>query len=122
MVIFFIPYLAYKEALDTWTSTGYSDGIWIFGTIIYTCLVASMFVRVVNLTSTWTIWTHAFFWGSVALFILFLYTFQVSFFIVFIQLGFFLKLFSFFLCFVLVSLVVRDIIMEYVCCRDSNVW
>jgi magnesium-transporting ATPase (P-type) len=105
-IIFFIPYASYSEAQDIWTSTGYGDGLWVFGTIVYTILgkyllscwaavcgdcifygllcnvclfaVLAMFGRIANLTYTWTVWTHLAFWGSGALYVLFLATYQVT--------------------------------------------
>lgn len=97
-IIFFVPYISYNECKDIWTSTGYGDGIWVFGTIVYTilgidafkliifryvdviyvALVMAMFGRIANMTYTWTIWTHVCFWGSALLYVLFLATYQVS--------------------------------------------
>jgi hypothetical protein len=38
IIIFFVPYISYNECKDIWTSTGYGDGIWVFGTVVYTIL------------------------------------------------------------------------------------
>lgn len=75
-ITFGIPYWCYIYPADVWGSAGYNDGIWVFGTTVYTVLVISMFLRAAMLTYTWTYVTHVCFWGSVAAYVLFLYTYQ----------------------------------------------
>ena len=55
-----------------------SDGLWIFGTTVYTALVASMFVRIALLTHTWTAYSHFYFWFSLTSYIAFLLIYQVG--------------------------------------------
>eukprot|EP01038_Epipyxis_sp_PR26KG_P007214 gene7214-9844_t len=49
LLIFFVSYAVYHGG-----NKGYSDGIWVFGTTVYTALIISMFVRCAMLTYTWT--------------------------------------------------------------------
>ena len=53
------------------------DGLWIFGTTVYTALVISMFGRIILLTHTWTLYSHGYFWLSLAAYIVFLFLYQV---------------------------------------------
>lgn len=57
VVIFFVPYYVYAGTFDVWgnssSSEGKNDGLWIFGTTVYTALVVCMFVRCALLTYTW---------------------------------------------------------------------
>lgn len=76
IIIFGIPYYSYKEVGDVWDSTGKSNGIWIYGTVVYTALIFAMFSRIAILTDTWTWITHLFFWGSIAIFLVFYFTYQ----------------------------------------------
>jgi len=75
-ITFGIPYYCYLYPADVWGDSGYNDGIWVFGTTVYTVLVISMFLRAAMLTYTWTYITHICFWGSVLLYVLFLFTYQ----------------------------------------------
>jgi magnesium-transporting ATPase (P-type) len=73
---FGIPYYCYLYPGDVWGDEGYNEGLAIFGTTVYTVMVISMFLRAAMLTFTWTYITHICFWGSVALYVLFLFTYQ----------------------------------------------
>jgi magnesium-transporting ATPase (P-type) len=83
-LVFFVPYFCYSDPADVWAgptflgtdNAGKSAGIWVFGTTIFTVMVISMFLRAAMLTFTWTYITHICFWGSVALYVLFLFTYQ----------------------------------------------
>ena len=76
VIIYGMPYYAYSEVADVWSSSGKNEGLWIFGTVVYTCLVIAMFARIALLTDTWTYLTHIGFWASVALFIMFYFTYE----------------------------------------------
>jgi len=75
-IIFSIPYYAYKQPADIWSNDGHTEGIWVFGTTVYTILVIAMFYRIVILTYTWTYITHLCFWLSILLYVGFLYSYQ----------------------------------------------
>ena len=75
-IIFGISYYSYKEVGDVWSSDGKTNGIWIYGTVVYTALVFAMFARIAILTDTWTWITHVFFWGSIIVFLIFYFTYQ----------------------------------------------
>jgi len=75
-IIFAIPYYAYRQPFDIWSHDGHTEGIWVFGTTVYTILVIAMFYRIVILTYTWTYITHLCFWLSIVLYIGFLYSYQ----------------------------------------------
>ena len=80
-IVFFIPYLCYNDPADVWAGSpifgganeGKTAGIWVFGTTVFTAMVLSMFVRAAMLTYTWTYITHLCFWGSIALYVVFVY-------------------------------------------------
>lgn len=76
VIIYGMPYYAYSEVADVWNSQGKNEGLWIFGTVVYTCLVIAMFARIALLTDTWTYLTHLGFWLSVAFFIMFYFTYE----------------------------------------------
>jgi magnesium-transporting ATPase (P-type) len=76
MIIFGIPYYCSIEPGDVWGKDAYTDGLWIFGTVVYTALVVSMFVRIAMITHTWTVWTHVFFWSSILAYVIFLLVYQ----------------------------------------------
>jgi phospholipid-translocating P-type ATPase (flippase) len=76
MLIFYVPYACYLEARDVWTEQGYNSGLWIFSTTIYSCLVLAMFLRVIMITNTWTVYTHLFLYISVVSYIIFLIVYQ----------------------------------------------
>jgi phospholipid-translocating P-type ATPase (flippase) len=75
-IIFAIPYYAYKQPADIWSKDGHTEGIWVFGTTVYTILVTAMFYRILILTCTWTYITHLCFWLSIIVYIGFLYSYQ----------------------------------------------
>jgi magnesium-transporting ATPase (P-type) len=78
LIIFGISYYCSIEPGDIWGKNAYNDGIWIFGTTVYTALVIAMFVRIFMLTQTWNIYSHLFYWFSIALYIIFLAFYEVS--------------------------------------------
>jgi hypothetical protein len=84
LIIFFIPYYCYSGSYDVWGNiddeTGKSEGLWVFGTTVYTCLVVSMFFRLALLTNTWTWISHFCFWLSFSFYFLFLIAYQVIYF------------------------------------------
>jgi phospholipid-transporting ATPase len=81
LVIFFVPYYVYAGTYDVWgnsaSSEGKNDGLWIFGTTVYTALVVCMFVRCALLTYTWTWMSLACFWFSLLFYFGFLLVYQV---------------------------------------------
>ena len=46
LIIFGIPYCCAIEPGDVWGKDAYTDGLWIFGTVVYSALVIAMFVRI----------------------------------------------------------------------------
>eukprot|EP01034_Spumella_vulgaris_P026143 gene26144-32677_t len=80
VIIFFVPYYAYSTQYDIWTPSssggGESDGLWVFGTAVYTYLLCAMFLRCALLTCTWSSWSHAASWASIALYFAFLLIYQ----------------------------------------------
>ena len=79
LIIFGIPYYCSIEPGDVWGKDAYTDGIWIFGTVVYTALVIAMFVRIAMITNTWTYLSHFFYWTSISAYIVFLVVYQVNF-------------------------------------------
>ena len=77
MIIFGIPYYCSIEPGDVWGKDAFTDGLWIFGTVVYTALVVSMFVRIAMITYTWTAYTHFFFWSSIVAYGVFLLIYQI---------------------------------------------
>jgi len=87
-IVFFVPYFCYSDPADVWSGplpltsalssadSGKTAGIWVFGTTVFTALLLSMFLRAAMLTYTWTYITHACFWGSILLYIFFVYFYQ----------------------------------------------
>ncbi|CAM9846662.1 unnamed protein product, partial [Heterosigma akashiwo] len=70
--LFFIAYGCAHIPVMIWGSDGYDDGLWVFGTTVYSCLIFGMLMKCGFLTSSWTGWS-AFFWlGRWALFYLFI--------------------------------------------------
>jgi hypothetical protein len=78
LLIFGIPYYCSAAPGDVWGDNAYADGIWIFGTTVYTALVISMFGRIILLTHTWTVYSHCYFWVSILAYIIFLFLYQVT--------------------------------------------
>jgi magnesium-transporting ATPase (P-type) len=76
--IFFISYACYLSPKDVWSKDGYTEGLWLFGTAVYSSLVAAMFLRCAMLTCTWTYLAHIAFWGSAVAYLLFLIALQVD--------------------------------------------
>lgn len=75
LLLFFLPYGCFKYSVQ---DDGKNDGIWIMGTTIYCCMLVAMFVRCALLTYTWTIWSVIFFFGSIGLFLTFIFSYEVE--------------------------------------------
>ncbi len=72
LLIFCVPLIAYDRAASTWSSRGYTDGLYVFGTLVYSCLIMVMLVKVATITSTWTSWHIACLIGSLFFYFIFL--------------------------------------------------
>ena len=77
IIIFFIPFGSFVAVADVDSSTGKGTGMWVFGTVVFSCMVASMFVKCALLTASWTAASALLYWGSVALYICFIVIYQV---------------------------------------------
>ena len=51
LVIYFMPLTAYQNPVTVWAHRGYGDGLYVFGTTVYACLLMAMMLKVFNLTS-----------------------------------------------------------------------
>eukprot|EP00602_Paraphysomonas_sp_CaronLab_P005224 CAMPEP_0185037446 /NCGR_PEP_ID=MMETSP1103-20130426/31882_1 /TAXON_ID=36769 /ORGANISM="Paraphysomonas bandaiensis, Strain Caron Lab Isolate" /LENGTH=1289 /DNA_ID=CAMNT_0027575425 /DNA_START=341 /DNA_END=4210 /DNA_ORIENTATION=- len=75
VIIYFIPYANFHVS-DVNTENGKLDGIWVFGSTVFTCLILSQLARCAWLTYTWT-WLSVLFWlGSALFFYLFILSYQ----------------------------------------------
>ncbi|CAM9416596.1 unnamed protein product [Phaeothamnion confervicola] len=72
ILVFFLPYAAYSHPRSVWAERGYEDGLYVFGTTVYSVLVLSMLFKVANLTLTWNGVSAFFFFGSIALYFSFI--------------------------------------------------
>ncbi len=72
LLILLIPMGAYDSSSSVWSERGYTDGLFVFGTLVYSCLIMVMMLKVATLTATWTAWNIACFVGSLALYFGFL--------------------------------------------------
>ncbi|CAN0490111.1 unnamed protein product, partial [Discosporangium mesarthrocarpum] len=50
LIMFFLPFGAYSDARTLWAERGYADGLFVFGTTAYSCLIVAMMYRAFNLT------------------------------------------------------------------------
>lgn len=50
LVVFFLPLKAYEEPETVWAKRGFGDGIYVFGTTVYSCLIMAMMLKVFNMT------------------------------------------------------------------------
>ncbi len=72
LLVFYVPLFAYDHAAPTWSSRGYTDGLSVFGTLVYSCLIMVMLVKVATITSTWTSWNIGCLIGSLCFYFVFL--------------------------------------------------
>ena len=77
IIIFFMPFgnMCTTEGGEEGEN---ADGLWVFGTIVFTCLIVSQLVRCAWLTYTWTLLSVVFLFGSLFVYILFVMLYQVS--------------------------------------------
>ena len=52
-LIFFVPVIAYGGSEGIFSGTGVQDGLYMFGTTVYTALVVCMLAKIVTITWTW---------------------------------------------------------------------
>eukprot|EP01038_Epipyxis_sp_PR26KG_P006476 gene6476-8908_t len=77
LLMYYVSYYVYRVPNDVWGDTGYTDGLWVFGTTVYTCVIFAMFVRCALSTYTWTWISHLCFWLSfVCCYVIFLVAYQ----------------------------------------------
>lgn len=50
VIVFFLPLQAYMKPMTVWAKRGYSDGLYVFGTVVYACLIMAMMMKVFNMT------------------------------------------------------------------------
>lgn len=55
LIIFFLPVAAYGGSGAIFSDKGQQDGLYVFGTTVYTCLIVSMMFKVSTMTWTWNI-------------------------------------------------------------------
>lgn len=51
LVIFFLPLAAYQLPTTVWAERGYSEGLFVYGTTVYACLIMAMMMKVFNMTN-----------------------------------------------------------------------
>jgi len=78
LVIFFFCWNAYQYCAGIMSNDGQSDGLWVFGTLVFSCLVFSMLFKAAFLCWTWTGITYFFWFGSMLLFFLFIFVYGSS--------------------------------------------
>lgn len=72
---FFLP----LPMLDSiWDSAGQADGLYVVGTVVYTCLLMTMNYKVALETRLWTKTSHFFFYFSIAFFFIFLIVYNFA--------------------------------------------
>lgn len=50
LVVFFLPLNAYDDPFTVWAKRGYADGLYVFGTTVYSCLIMAMMLKAFNVT------------------------------------------------------------------------
>mmetsp|Transcript_6325 Transcript_6325/g.8296 ORF Transcript_6325/g.8296 Transcript_6325/m.8296 type:complete len:1313 (-) Transcript_6325:328-4266(-) len=75
IITFFLCWSCYHFTGGVFAERGYGDGIWVFGTTVYSCLIIGMLFKVALMTFTWTGVNWFFWWGSMALFYIFICTY-----------------------------------------------
>jgi phospholipid-translocating P-type ATPase (flippase) len=81
LLIFYLPMAAYSGSFDVWAERGYSDGIYVFGTTVYSCMILVMMLKVASITWVWNAVSVFFYFGSLALFfsVMLVYTLWLEF-------------------------------------------
>lgn len=77
IVIYTIGFCTYFFSFGVWSDEGSADGIWVFGTTVYSTLLASMLLSAASVTYTWNRWVVLSFVFSVALYFFFLAVYTI---------------------------------------------
>lgn len=75
LLCFFVPYFTYRAGV-VWEN-GLTNDIFSYGHLIYSCVVVVVTLKIALETCSWTVINHAAYWGSLALYVVWVFVYGV---------------------------------------------